>query len=522
MGIGGVGIVLVIIILFSSGTIVYAAPSDSNPGRPFEEILDELKIIKEEVAIIKEEVAIIKNEVAIIREDIEKLKELSSTDFEFEIDSSSSPRGAIAYTIYGQCQLGAGECESFSINKIVAPPISNAIFFGLCVDHFNCNILQDQNYKIGYSVEGGFSLAAHGAGGAGADVNGPIYPILPTNILTVSGLGETSASKVMTVMDISVTPQEIQNGLKGPVKFVGERPLDMKMFGWYLDFDENNQFALTFHCFEQDSVTGEISDELSPEDCEALQLEALPNRDLIECFDINLLPTIDFSQIEAVLSAKEIQNIKLPLKTKSIEICTDGVYEKVAVDGFFDDFRLLLNPVGSIGKLGDFCGVSTDEFNLDKLECDILKLNTADASPIIDARTIKNIEMALGSIKVIVDDILRCVEDILPCIEGDGGGPEKTPLEQCFATSTNRFNDDRSSCQNTLNSCKSNCSGLTAFACKLVCDGEKVTCDTVADTNRAARDAICVTDNPGIVETSSAFTDIGNTSTSSDTSINEN
>lgn len=236
---------------------------------------------------------------------------------------------------------------------------------------------------------------------------------MPTNILTVSGLGETSVTKVITVLDVSVTPQLIQNGLKGEVKFVGERPIDMQMFGWYLDTDG-------FHCFEQDLETGEISDELSAGDCDDLQDEALPDLFIQRCFDINLIPTLDFTQIESILDKQQIQEIESPLKTNSIEICIDGTYTELAGD-FFKDFKLLLNPIGQeFSEGGDFCEIT--EFGLD---CDILFLNVADADPLIDAKTIKDIlDFVTGIPSAASDtftDITDDLGDLFDCIILDVG-----------------------------------------------------------------------------------------------------
>ena len=403
MGMKAFGIVFVIIILISSGTFVNAAPPAENPGKPFDDVTAQLEEILAELAAIREDTENLQEEVGEVKEDTEDLQseldevkedtedlqsELSDvkdvtdtirrtvkTAFEFELDSTSTTLGAVSFTIFGRCLLdeSEGPCSFFELKKIVAPPLSNSVFLVLCVDNFTCSILQDRGYKIGFSVEGGFSLAAHGAGGSGANVDGPIIPIIPTNILKVSGLGPTSAKSIITIADVSLVPPQL--GLKGKMKFVGERPLDMEILGWFLDP------VAGFKCFDKD---GSIT-------CPP---ETTPSK---TCFEVNLLPSIDLSEVKSILSAKSIKDIKIPLKTKDFEICTDGTFTPPDLTGY----EIFNNPVGSLASTaGDFCKITAGG-----LICNPLKLDTSAAAPIIDANTIDAIDKTIKNVEGFVDDI---------------------------------------------------------------------------------------------------------------------
>ena len=405
------GIVFVIFILLSSGTFVNAAPPAENPGKPFDDVTAQLEEILAELAAIREDTENLQEEVGEVKEDTEDLQseldevkgdtedlqsELSDvkdvtdtirrtvkTAFEFELDSTSTTLGAVSFTIFGRCLLdeSEGPCSFFELKKIVAPPLSNSVFLVLCVDNFTCSILQDRGYKIGFSVEGGFSLAAHGAGGSGANVDGPIIPIIPTNILKVSGLGPTSAKSIITIADVSLVPPQL--GLKGKMKFVGERPLDMEILGWFLDP------VAGFKCFDKD---GSIT-------CPP---ETTPSK---TCFEVNLLPSIDLSEVKSILSAKSITDIKIPLKTKDFEICTDGTFTPPDLTGY----EIFNNPVGSLASTaGDFCKITAGG-----LICNPLKLDTSTASPIIDANTIKAIDEAIGEVDTAVGEVDIAVGDVL-------------------------------------------------------------------------------------------------------------
>jgi len=414
MGMKAFGIVFVIIILISSGTFVNAAPPSSNPGQPLDDILAELQAIQSELSEIKEDTEDLQSELSEVKEDTEDLQsELSDvkdvtdtirrtvkTAFEFELDSTSTTLGAVSFTIFGRCLLdeSEGPCSFFELKKIVAPPLSNSVFLVLCVDNFTCSILQDKGYKIGFTVEGGFSLAAHGAGGSGANVDGPIIPVIPTNILKVSGLGPTSAKSIITIADVSLVPPQL--GLKGKMKFVGERPLDMEILGWFLDP------VAGFKCFDKDG----------PITCPP---ETTP---LKTCFDVKLLPSIDLNEVKSILSAKSITDIKIPLKTKDFTICTDGTFTPPDLTGF----EIFNNPVGSLASTaGDFCKITAGG-----LICNPLKLDTSAATPIIDANTIKAIDKVVGDIdteigkigdaSAAVDELLRCVTST-PFLKLGGG-----------------------------------------------------------------------------------------------------
>ena len=317
----------------------------------------------------------LKTELVEVKEDVKSIRGTVKTAFEFELDSSSTELGAVSFTIFGRCLLAESEgpCSFFELKKIVAPPLSNSVFLVLCVDNFTCSILQDRGYKIGFSVEGGFSLAAHGAGGSGANVDGPIIPIIPTNILKVSGLGPTSAKSIITIADVSLVPPQL--GLKGKMKFVGERPLDMEILGWFLDPVDG------FKCFDKD---GSIT-------CPP---ETTPSK---TCFEVNLLPSIDLSEVKSILSAKSIKDIKIPLKTKDFTICTDGTFTPPDLTGF----EIFNNPVGSLATTaGDFCKITAGG-----LVCKGLKLDTSAAAPIIDANTIDAIDKTIKNVEGFVDDI---------------------------------------------------------------------------------------------------------------------
>jgi len=366
MGMRAFGIVFVIIILISSGTFVNAAPPAENPGKPFDDVTAQLEEILAELAAIREDTEDLQSELDEVKEDTEDLQsELSDvkdvtdtirrtvkTAFEFELDSTSTTLGAVSFTIFGRCLLdeSEGPCSFFELKKIVAPPLSNSVFLVLCVDNFTCSILQDRGYKIGFSVEGGFSLAAHGAGGSGANVDGPIIPIIPTNILKVSGLGPTSAKSIITIADVSLVPPQL--GLKGIMKFVGERPLDMEILGWFLDPVDG------FKCFDKDG----------PITCPP---ETTPSK---TCFEVNLLPSIDLSEVKSILSAESIKDIKIPLKTKVFTICTDGTFTPPDLKGF----EIFNNPVGSLtSAAGDFCKITATG-----LICNPLKLDASTATPV--------------------------------------------------------------------------------------------------------------------------------------------
>jgi len=445
MGMRAFGIVFVIFILLSSGTFVNAAPPAENPGKPFDDVTAQLEAIISELSEIKENTEDLQSELDEVKEDTEDLQsELSDvkdvtdtirrtvkTAFEFELDSTSTTLGAVSFTIFGRCLLdeSEGPCSFFELKKIVAPPLSNSVFLVLCVDNFTCSILQDRGYKIGFSVEGGFSLAAHGAGGSGANVDGPIIPIIPTNILKVSGLGPTSAKSIITIADVSLVPPQL--GLKGKMKFVGERPLDMEILGWYLD-----AATLKFKCFDKDG----------PITCPP---ETTPPK---TCFEVNLLPSIDLSEVKSILSAKSIQDIKIPLKTKVFTICTDGTFTPPDLTGF----EIFNNPVGSLSSAaGDFCKITATG-----LVCKGLKLDVSTATPVdvlgkfdeiftkfntvfskfdttfqkID-NGVKKVSTDLGlKLQSILDDITK-IKRSLPGSGGSGGSTSKCFIVDPFDSS---------------------------------------------------------------------------------------
>jgi len=350
-----------------------------------------------------------------IKKDVKTIINSQPTDFEFELDSTSTVSGAVSFTMFGKCTLPANEgpCGFFEVKKIVAPPLSNVIFLFLCVDYFTCDILQDQGYKIGFSAEGGFSLAAHGAGGAGADVNGPIIPILPTNILKVSGHGPTSAKSVVTIADISVNPT--QAGLKGKMTFVGERPSDMEMFGWY--FADGK-----FTCFNEDGV------KLNQDTCNNMAIPSIGK----QCVNVNLLPTINLDKIKSLLSRSQIGDIELPLETLDFEICTDGTFKAPPLKGF----NLFRNPVGSAASsVGDFCKVTETG-----LVCNKLILDTAGTNPPNLVNIIKSMETTVGQVHKIVSFVEKKVISILnvlglPSDGGSGGDSNKGLGSSCTSNS---------------------------------------------------------------------------------------